>query len=134
MILATISPVHCHQFVVDPGAFSFNLTVPMEILIGTVPLQESFSTFPQANDFQPSAPVTDFGPSPVPGYPPVGGGGFVPPFRLAEYPDLRKIFPLYFIFLLTKIGRHSLTLCYTTNCCSPFFGNFGNDLIYNLQN
>jgi hypothetical protein len=81
---------------VDPGAFSFNLTVPMEIIIGTVPLQESFSTFPQANDFQPSAPVTDFGPSTVPGYPPVGGGGFVPPFRLAEYPDLRKIFPLFF--------------------------------------
>jgi len=37
------------QFVVNPGNFSFNLMVPIDIIIGTVPLRSSFSSFLPAN-------------------------------------------------------------------------------------
>lgn len=50
-------------FIVDPGTFSFNLTLPMEILIGSVPLRSGFDQLAA-----PTAPM--------------------PPFRIELYPDL----------------------------------------------
>ena len=67
------------KFVVNPGSFSFNLMVPIDIVIGTVPLKSSFPSFLPAN---PSLLSTQEDPVNV-----AHGTSLL---TLDKYPDLRK--------------------------------------------
>lgn len=80
----SVKTFHVTQFIVNPGALSFNFKVPIEIVIGTVPFLDSFTTFQQP--VQPSAA------------PPLGQEndlsqpiGFLPQFMMNQYPNLRKL-------------------------------------------
>lgn len=63
---------------------SFNFKVPIEITIGTIPFKESFPTFqPQAS----APPFTDRRSANNI----ANAIGFLPPYMLNEYPNLRKL-------------------------------------------
>ena len=76
------------QFSVDPGLLSFNLTVPLNILIGNVPLRCFFSSFTQQQDGR-SAPALL---SPLDYYPTPSNSQQLPDglMGMDQYPDLRN--------------------------------------------
>lgn len=73
------------KFSVDPGLLSFNLVIPMTILIGNVPLRNFFTNFNQPGATSvPTDPAlllpTDYYPA---------NNSYLP--DTDQYPDLRKL-------------------------------------------
>lgn len=80
------------QFIVDPGTFSFNLIVSLDIIIGSIPLRQSFDTFlpVQSKNLYPSLHGVDHQDAAHYFANPIDDCGIVNPSLHDHYPNLRK--------------------------------------------
>jgi hypothetical protein len=89
--------ISCGQFAVDPGAFSFNLKIFHNLLIGNVPLRSSFANFQQRIAHPNSQTQTENSTSITN----PSGREIASPISY-DYPDLRKYKHCFILYKLSN--------------------------------